>query len=112
MAAPIYDIEINQGETFSIGLLFKDASNVAINLTTATILSQIRPSEESNRILAAFTITKDTAVTGRAVLSLTSAQTQQLDFTEAVYDVLLTLASGTKLRAVQGKVTLSKQVTR
>lgn len=112
MAAPIYNLEINQGETFSIGLLFKDASNVAINLTTATILSQIRPSAESNTILAGFTITKDTGVTGRAVLSLTAAQTQQFTFTDAVYDVLVTFASGTKLRAVQGKVTISKQVTR
>lgn len=112
MAAPIYNLEINQGETFSIGLLFKDATNTAINLTTATILSQIRPTAESNKILASFTITKDTGVPGRAVLSLSASQTQQLDFTDAVYDVLLTLASSTKLRAVQGKVTLSKQVTR
>jgi hypothetical protein len=112
MAAPIYNIEINQGESFSIGLLFKDASNVAINLTTATILCQIRPSAESNKIIAAFTVTKDTAVTGRVVLSLTASQTQQLEFTQAEYDVLVTFSSGTKLRAVQGAVTLSKQVTR
>lgn len=112
MAAPAYNFEINQGETFSLGLIFKDSANVAISLTTATIKAQIRPTADSQQILAVLTATKDTAVTGRVVLSLTSTQTASLSFITAAYDVLVTFADGSTLRAVQGTVTLSKQVTR
>lgn len=112
MAAPIYNFELNQGETFSLGLIFKDSTNTAISLTTATIKAQIRPTADSQQIVAVLTATKDAGVTGRVVLSLTAAQTAALTFDTAAYDVLVTFADGSTLRAVQGTVTLSKQVTR
>lgn len=112
MAAPTYDFEINQGESFSLGLIFKDSTNTAISLATATIAAQIRPEADSQQILAVLTATKDALVTGRVVLSLTPVQTASLTFEKAEYDVLVTFADGSKLRAVQGKVTLSKQITR
>lgn len=109
--AATYDITIDQGATFSLGLIFRDALNVAIDLTSATIKSQIRPSAESQTILAELTATKDPLVTGRVVLSLASDKTFALDFDKAVYDVLVTIGS-TKTRYIEGAVTLSKAVTR
>jgi len=112
MAAGTYNFEINQGETLSLGLIFKDSTGTAISLTTATIKAQIRPTASSNTIIASLLATKDSGVAGRVVLSLTAAQTGQLSFTSAVWDCLVTFADGTTLRAVQGAVTLSTQVTR
>ena len=109
--AATHNITIDQGATFSLPLVFKDASNVAINLTDVTFAAQIRPSADSKTILASFTVTKDPLTTGRAVLSLTDEQTGALTFGTAVYDLLGTKA-GVKTRYIQGTVTLSPQVTR
>lgn len=112
MAAQSYNFEINQGTTFSFAMVFYDAGAGLVSLTSATLAAQIRPSAASPEILADFTVTKDPLQVGRAVFSLTAAQTRNLRFTSAVYDVLLTLIDGTALRAAQGTVTLSPQVTR
>lgn len=112
MAAQTYNFEINQGTTFSFAMVFYDAALGLIPLTTATLAAQIRANAASQEILADFTVTKDPLQIGRAVFSLTAAQTRNLRFTSALYDVLLTLADGTALRAAQGTVTLSAQVTR
>lgn len=111
MAAATHDIEINQGATFTIAFRFKDSADVPINLSAATIESQIRPSAESKIILAEFSVTKDPVVVGRVVLSLAADKTALMDFEKAVYDVLITTGSD-KTRYIQGTVTLSKQVTR
>ena len=112
MAAQTVNFEINQGETFSFAMVFRDASAGLIPLTTATLAAHIRPRAASQEILVDFTVTKDPLQIGRAVFSLTAAQTRNLRFASAVYDVLLTFADGTALRAAQGTVTLSAQVTR
>jgi hypothetical protein len=111
MAAQTYNFEINQGTTFSFAMVFYDAGAGLIPLTTATLAAQIRPTAESQAILQEFTVTKGPS-TGRAEFSLTAAQTRNLSFSTAVYDVLVTFADGTALRVAQGSVTLSKQVTR
>jgi hypothetical protein len=112
MAAQTYNFEINQGTTFSFAMVFSDAGAGLMPLTTATLAAQIRPTAESQAILQEFTVTKDQIQTGRATFSLTAAQTRNLNFSTAVYDVLVTFADGTALRVAQGSVTLSKQVTR
>lgn len=111
MAAAIHDFEINQGATFTIAFRFKDATDVPINLSAATIESQIRPSADSKTILAEFAVTKDPIVVGRVVLSLAAGKTSLLDFEKAAYDLLVTVGSD-KTRYIQGTVTLSKQITR
>ena len=114
MAATVYNFTLNPGETFSLPLLFKDSTGTAISLTTATVAAQIRDTPGSQNIIAAITCTKDAVTAGKVVLSLTSTQTAQLVFPSltAAYDVLVTFADGTKLRAMQGTVTFSGQVTR
>jgi hypothetical protein len=112
MAAQPYNLEINQGATFSFALNFFDAGGSPLSLTGVTLASQIRPTAASQEILQEFTVTKDPVTTGRATFSLTAAQTRNLRFTSAVYDVLMTLTTGELVRVVQGAVTLSPQVTR
>ena len=114
MAATVYNFTLNQGETFSLPLLFKDSTGTAISLTTATVAAQIRDTPASQNIIAEMTCTKDSGTAGKVVLSLTATQTGQLVFptASAFYDVKVTFADGTVLRAMQGTVTLSTQVTR
>lgn len=111
MAAATHDIEINQGATFTLAFRFKDSTDVPIDLTSATIESQIRPSADSKIIIAEFAITKDPIVVGRVVLSLAADKTALMDFEKAAYDLLVTLGAD-KTRYIQGTVTLSKQITR
>jgi len=107
-----HNISIDQGATFALAMVFRDASETPIDLATATVAAQIRPDAESKNIIANLTATKDAGTTGRVVLSLTASQTGQLAFESAAYDVLITFADGTAVRALQGNVALSKQVTR
>ena len=112
MAAQTVNLEINQGAAFSYALNFFDAGSNPLSLTSITLASQIRPTAASQEILAQLTVTKDPVTTGRAVFSLTGAQTRNLRFSSAVHDLLMTLADGTPIRVAQGAVTLSPQVTR
>lgn len=110
--ANVYDITIDQGATFALSMLFRDSEEVPIDLTGATIEAQIRPDADSKNILANITCGIDEETTGRLLLSLDPEKTTNLNFETAAYDVLVTFPDGTAMRAVQGKVTLSKQITR
>ena len=110
------DNRIFCGATYSYGVTLKDGTGTAINLTGASLASQIRKTQASSDILASFSVTVTDAANGKATLSLTAAQTSALPATAAAaywkHDVLLTRADGVKIRILEGDVTVDAAVTR
>lgn len=109
------NIYIQQGATFRQVFQWQDASGNAINLTGYTGRCQIRESYSSSAVVADMTTENGgviiSAADGKVTLYLTAAQTEELSFTEGVYDIELIIGSDV-FRLVYGKVTLLPEVTR
>lgn len=114
MSAAVNNIIIEQGTTWYLGLILKKSNGIPVNLTGYSARGQIRRSHKKDEVvLAEFTVDIDPKVkTGKIALSLSEEQTTALTFTTAVYDVELIDANGIVKRLIQGKVTLSPEVTR
>jgi hypothetical protein len=103
MAIASYDITILQGSDFSLSLTVQDAVGDPIDITGATILSQIRTSWDAP-VIATFTSLITDGVNGKFNLYLSGATSQAISPPiNARYDVLLTLVSGTRMRVLEGK---------
>ena len=74
------DITLYTGTNFTLSLTVTNADGTAVDLTGASIVSQIRAASTSP-ILATFTTTITNASAGKATLSLTNAQTLALPIT-------------------------------
>ena len=92
MAAGIYNFTIEQGTTFIRTFKYKDSNGDALNLSSHSIRMQLRTSINND-----FTI-----------ISLTEAS---MSFDTAVYDLEIE-SSSVVTRLLQGKIKLSKEVTR
>lgn len=121
MAAGIYNFTIEQGTTFQRVFKYKDSNGNPIDLSEATALRmQIRESIDAG-VVTGGEFTKDSGITistptGETVanqftLLIPSATTAAFNFTSAVYDIELVNQSITT-RLLQGKIKLSKEVTR
>jgi hypothetical protein len=110
------DNRIFCGADYSYGVTLKDGSGTAINLTGATLASQIRKTQSASDILATFSVTVTNASAGTATLSLTPTQTAALSVTPVdsywKHDVLLTRDDGVKIRILEGDVEVDAAVTR
>lgn len=116
MAAAPYDITIEQGATWRTTLTVKDATGTTVDLTGYTARMQIRPSVESTTVLLELNTTGSgitvTGPAGQIALLITATATTGINWTGAVYDLELTAPSGDVTRLLQGRVTLSPEVTR
>jgi len=102
MAIASYDITILQGSDFSLSLTVQDAVGDPIDITGATILSQIRTSWDAP-VIATFTPLITDGVNGEFNLYLSGATSQAIaPPINARYDVLITLVSGTRMRVLGG----------
>jgi hypothetical protein len=123
MRAAQYDIYIEQGATFEVTFAWTNRSGTAVDLTDMDLAMKIRPTKDSSvTILAgAYDGGTDTpsgdivfdegGVTGVFSITISATETAALDFTQAVYDIEIT--DGTDIsRVVEGRVFLSKEVTR
>lgn len=113
MAATVYDITLEQGTTFSLTVLLKKPTKTPFDLSGYIGRSQIRKTHADTNILASFAVSipspqKD----GKVIMSLTDEQTAALNFIYGVYDLELESPTGEVTRILQGKVTLSPEVTR
>jgi tRNA threonylcarbamoyladenosine modification (KEOPS) complex Pcc1 subunit len=114
MAAGIYNVEIDQGCTWSVSITWNDALGAPINLTGYTAAMQIRESVSSPAV--ALSLTESSGITlggsaGTIVITISATQTNALGANfSGVYDLELT--GGTIVtRLIQGKVTVSAGVT-
>lgn len=111
--ASIYvsNLVINAGATFTQDFFLEDAaSNSALDLSTATIESQMRKWAGS-ATSTTFTTSVVDASTGQLRLALPASSTSSLKSGRYVYDVLLT-NNGETTRVVEGMVLVREGVTR
>lgn len=126
MAAGKYSFLIEQGATLSFELQYKDSAGTPIDLTGYTARMQIRSSVDSTTTIASLTSTLTADGTGLNLngssgtkplssgsigVYISAASSSLFTFNEGVYD--LELVSGSAVtRLIEGKVKLSKEVTR
>jgi len=111
-----YNLEINQGATFSLTATWKDSTGAAINLTGYTARLQIRESYASTTTIVSLTSGAGITLGGAAgtitiviAASATSALTSPFS---GVYDLELVDASSVVTRLLEGAATVSPEVTR
>lgn len=115
MAAGLYDITIEQGATFQMSLTWKDSTGAAVNITGYTARMQVRENYEAESTLVSLTSSGGDIVLGGALgtiaITIGASATQLLQLDEAVYDLEL-VNGATVTRLLQGKATVSREVTR
>lgn len=127
MAAGKYSFVIEQGATTNIQINWTDASGSAIDLTGYQARMQIRPTVESDVVFLSLSSSLqgscNTGInlsgsngttplsSGSLAIYISAHSSSLLDFNEAYYD--LELEKGCEVtRLLEGKVKLSKNVTR
>jgi hypothetical protein len=126
MAAGKYSFTIEQGATFQLELQYKDANNDPINLSEYSGRMQIRSSVSDSTVLLQLSSSKaddgtglnfsgsngsTPPASGSIGVYISAVSSSALTFSEAVYD--LEIYSGSFVaRLLEGKVRLSKEVTR
>ena len=109
-----YDLKINQGSTFVLGLTLKKANGILFDLTGYTGRCQIRKSHADTNVIVSPVIAFDTnRKSGKMSIGLSATQTEDLTITNGVYDLELVDPTGTIVsRIIEGRVKVSPEVTR
>lgn len=105
------ELTLEQGATFSTTVNVEDTQGTAINLTGYSASSQIRKSYYSTTANT-FTATITSNANGEITLSMTAANTANLNAGRYLYDLLITAPNTTKTRVVEGIITVLPSVTR
>lgn len=126
MAAGKYSFIIEQGATKNIQINWTDISGSAIDLTGYQARMQIRPSVESSQVFISLSSSLQSDNTGinlsgsnfntplqsgSLAIYISAASSSLLNFGEAFYDLELE-KQGEVTRLLEGKIKLSKNVTR
>jgi hypothetical protein len=126
MAAGRYSFVIEQGATTNIQINWTDESGSAIDLSGYHARMQIRPGVESDTIYLSLSSSLDLDGTGinlsgsnfetplqsgSLTIYISADSSSLLDFNEAYYDLEM-VKQNTVTRLLEGKVKLSKNVTR
>ena len=123
MAAGIYNFTIEQGTTFKRTFKYKTSTGTAISLEDHAVRMQIRKTVESSSPVLTVTesdgngtpatsFNVSTTVPNEFELTISKEDTSAMSFNTAVYDIEIQDASGVVTRLLQGKIKLSKEVTR
>ena len=106
------DFQIDQGATFSKSLYFTTPDGVEVDLTGYSFRGQLRIDYDDVEPQAEFTCTVVDALQGVLSISLSDTITAQLEPGVLLYDVEMVRPNGTVLRLIQGKATVSPEVTK
>ena len=110
------DIQINQGSDLDILMTYKDPNDLAVDLTDWTAEMDIRLKVDDVAPLIELSTLNSRivlgGVTGTINLLIDAADTEALSFKKGVYDLELTDIAGKVIRLIEGKVTLTTEVTR
>jgi hypothetical protein len=113
LIAGVYDIICPQGATFDSTFTYK-IGGTAVNLTGFTAAMQVRTAYPASPFISLTTGSGITlggsAGTIRVVISATSTASYKAG--QFLYDLELTSASGVVTRLIQGKFTITSEVTR
>lgn len=111
MAAGKYDFTLEQGTTFSREITVQDSGS-AMNLTGYTPRMQMRSTHDSSTIALTFTAAVSNASQGKIQLSATDSATSAVEEGIYVYDLEIESGSSGVTRLMEGKVTVTPEVTR
>ena len=130
MSAGKYSFTIEQGATLQFEIQYKDSSNSAIDLSLYNGRMQVRPTVESSQIYLTLSSSLQSDGTGLNFsgsngttpptsgsigIYISAATSSNLDFDTAYYDLEIYSGSGVTeyvVRLLEGKIKLSKEVTR
>ena len=113
MPAAKLNLTVEQGTTFTKRLTWRDKNKRPVPLTGYTARMQVRPSVTSAEVILELSTANGRITLGAGgiiQLDLTPAETSALK--AGVYDLELTDISGRVTRLIEGKVTVSPEVTR
>lgn len=122
MAAGSLDFSIEQGATFRRQLTIKDSDDNPVDLTGRTFRGKIKDKIQGTEAVAfTFALANQITDPGILVMSLTATQTAAISVPKGsdasrtskqyIYDVEMVYGSGDVDRVLQGKVTVSAEVT-
>lgn len=110
--ATISNLFIDQDADFTTTVTVNDSAGSALDLTNYTALGMIRKTYQSSTATTFTSAFVSPRTTGQITISLTDTQTAALESGRYVYDLVITDASGSKTRVVEGIATLSPSVSR
>jgi len=110
-----YNLNIHQGETWTMTLTVKDENETAKNLTGYTGKMQIRD-KPGGTVFEELATSPGSGMTingtfGEVELALSAAETAALKFRKAVYDIYIVSGAGTVTYLLKGDITLEARVT-
>jgi hypothetical protein len=114
------NLTIYQGATYrkTINWSAGDPTALPVNLTGCTLRMQIRESMSASAAILTLTnsnggiIVDADPTTGSFELFISATNTAGITVSQAVYDLEVVFTDGDVVRLLQGKVTISKEVTR
>lgn len=110
--ATISNLFIDQDADFTTTVTVNDSNGTALDLTNYTALGMVRKTYESSSATSFASSFVSPRTTGQITISLTDTQTAALESGRYVYDLVITDASGSKTRVVEGIATVSPSVSR
>lgn len=112
MTAAKYDIEIDQGSDFALALTIKE-NNVAKNLSAYSARGQLRPTVDSpDSKKTDFTFDLTNSANGVIIMQLPHGTSAAMEAGMYVYDLEIFIGTTTVTRIMQGRATVSPEVTR
>ena len=117
--ASSFDININQGETFSLRLTAKDSGGTPINMNGYTARGQLKFRYGATGLIKDLepTVFSGTApaydATGSGIvdIALTAVETAALPVVQGRYDVEIYNVGGTVYRVLEGKANIHPEIT-
>lgn len=113
--AAIFNIEIDQGATYTLGLVYRDAENNPVDLTGCVVRMAIREdfsSPPSWRAKNGDDYITTATTDGRIDILIPPDQTAELRFRSGVYDIKIHFPNGFVKRLIQGTVKVNPSVVR
>lgn len=110
-----YDIELDQGATFVLQLVYKDGSGATIDLTGYSAHMQIRE-EVGGKVYATANTSGNRIVLGAdgsIVVTIPHSETSKIDIERGIYDLFLAEPFGAPvLKILYGDVAVNPSVSR
>ena len=110
--ATISNLFVDQDADFTTTVTVNDSNGTALDLTSYTALAMIRKTYQSSTATTFTSAFVSPRTTGQITISLTDTQTAALEQGRYVYDLVITDASGSKTRVVEGIATVTPSVSR
>lgn len=112
--AGTYDIVIDQGADYSLGITLKDSNNVPLDLTLYNARGHLRPKKDSTSLTATFICEVLVPnIDGKINISLSNSTTKSIEAGTYYYDIEIYTASDAYVeRILQGKAKITQEVTR